>query len=792
MRFLKFFFLSILTMIGLGALVAGLALWYFASELPDSDTLAQYEPPVTTRVHSNDGTLIAEFAKERRLFVPINDIAPLVKQAFIAAEDKNFYLHPGFDPKGILRAFLSNIRADDGDRPEGASTITQQVARNFFFAQDVDYIRKIKEILLAMRIEATFSKDKILELYLNQIFLGQNSYGVAAAALNYFDKSLDELTIAEAAYLAALPKAPSTYHPVTHKQRAVARRNYVIDQMVAVGYITREDGEKAKAEDLVVTFRPLGVRYEDALYFAEESRRVITNRYGEDKLLTGGLSVRTTLDARMQSLALNAFRVGLQRYDRVGGWNGPVAEIEMGTGWEQRLGAIPWARDVTNWRLAVIQKTGGVWEVGFADGSSGRLPEAGRKLSGSARAKPGDVIYVETTKEEGVYALRQIPRVNGGLVILDPHSSRVIALVGGFSYYDSVFNRATQAMRQTGSAFKPFVYATALDNGYTPSSLVLDGPVSLPMGNGRMWRPQNSDGRYLGMATLRQGLEKSRNLMTVRLAYDVGMKKVVDRVKRSGVYDRIDPVLANSLGASETTVMKLAGGYATFLNGGRVIAPTIIDRIQDRYGKTIFRHDDRSCEGCYAPNGWAGQAEPLLSEIGREEFDPRTGYQIATILQGVVERGTARNAFKKLKDYPIGGKTGTTNDAKDVWFVGFTADLIVAAYVGYDQPKPLRRGSFGGTVVAPIVADIFEQILPETGALPLRTPPGVVMMRVNAVSGRPTSAEDPGAIMEPFKLGTDPDSREANRAGADEADYPAQEDAPPPPEDVSTGTGGLY
>lgn len=792
MRFLRFLFLSFLTIAGLGALAAGLAIWYFASELPDSDTLAKYEPPVTTRVHAYDGTLIAEFARERRLFVPIDDIAPRVKEAFIAAEDKNFYVHPGFDPTGIARALWANFQSDGSKRPEGASTITQQVARNFFFTQDISVIRKIKEILLSMRIEATFSKDKILELYLNQIFLGQNSYGVAAAALNYFDKSLDELTISEAAYLAALPKAPSQLHPINNRARAIERRNYVIDQMVEAGYITRAEADAAKKDDLVVKFRPLGTRYEDANYFAEEARRVITNQYGEDKLMAGGLSVRTTLDSRLQAIALNAFRVGLQRYDRQGGWHGVVAHIDTGAGWEDRLKAIPTAYDLTGWHLVVVTNASGSWTVRFSDGNEGKVPAENRKLNGSGSVVAGDVVYVEDTKTPGVFALRQIPSVNGGLVILDPHSSRVLALVGGFSYYASVFNRATQAMRQTGSSFKPYVYATALDSGYTPSSLILDGPVSLPMGNGRMWRPHNSDGRYLGMATLRQGLEKSRNLMTVRLAYDVGMKNVVDRVKRAGVYDKIDPVLANALGAAETTVMKQAGGYATFLNGGRVIAPTIIDRIQDRYGKTIFRHDDRSCDGCYAPNGWASQEEPLLPDIGREEFDPRTGYQVATILQGVVQRGTAKNAFKKLKDYPIGGKTGTTNDAKDVWFVGFTADLIIAAYVGYDQPKPLRRGSFGGTVVAPIVADIFEQVLPEMGALPLRTPPGVVMMRVNAVSGRPTSAEDPNAIMEPFKLGTDPDSKEANTAGADEADYPAEEAPPPPPESVCTGSCGLY
>ncbi len=791
MRFLRFFFISVLTIIGVGALVAGLAFFWLSSDLPDAQTLATYEPPVTTRVHAYDGTLIAEFAKERRLFVPAADIPDLVKNAFIAAEDKNFYVHPGFDPTGIARALLTNLRSDDGKRPEGASTITQQVARNFFFTQDLSYIRKLKEILLSVRIESTFPKDKILELYLNQIFLGQNSYGVAAAALNYFNKSLDELSIEEVAYLAALPKAPSNYHPVTQKKKALERRNYVIDQMVEIKAITAAEGQAAKARDLIVDLRPVGVRYQGAEYFAEEARRVITNKYGEDALMSGGLSVRTTLDSKYQTIALRAMRDGLQRYDRPGGWHGPVATIELGQGWEQRLAELPSARDVEDWRLAVVQKAGGTWTVGFADGTTGEVPPAGQKLSGATKAKAGDVIYVEQTKDGG-YSLRQIPSVNGGLVIMDPHSSRVLALVGGFSYYDSVFNRATQAMRQTGSSFKPFVYATALDNGYTPSSMVLDGPISLPMGNGRVWHPQNSDGRYMGLITMRRALENSRNLVSIRLAYDIGMKKIVDRVKRAGAYDKIDPVLANALGASETTVMKMAGGYATFINGGRVVPASIIDRIQDRYGRTIFRHDDRSCPSCSAPDGWTGQEEPQLSGIGHEEFDPRTGFQVASILQGVVKRGTARAAFVKLKDYPIGGKTGTTNDSKDTWFIGFTADLIIAAYVGYDQPKPLRRGSFGGTVVAPIVADIFSQVLPEIGALPLRTPPGVVMIRVNATTGRPTSADDPGAIMEPFKIGTDPDTSGTNTAGADEADYPADQGPPPPPEDVSTGTGGLY
>jgi len=847
MRFIGFFLGSLFKQGFFLALAPVLTLSWVFFDLPNTDKLRAYSsgedpglsselseaeiaalrPAVISRAHSYDGAMLWESTEERRLYMPAEDIPSLVKQAFISAEDKNFYAHPGFDPAGIARALLSNIEAEmagGNRRPEGASTITQQVAQNFFLSKDVDYIRKLKEILLAMRLEGTFTKEKILELYLNRIFLGENSYGVAVAALTYFDKSLDELTVAEAAYLAALPKAPSNYHPVRDKARAIERRTYVIDQMLENGYLTAAQAREAKAADLVTVTRQLGTQYTEALYFVDEVKRKVTSLFGRAELETGGLSIRSTLDSRYQTIAQTIFREGLMRYDRAQGWRGAITQIELGQGWPQRLAAVPNPPiDVPGWSFAVILSADDVVEVGLRDGSTGVIPAEGR-WRGSRRPslKPGDVIAVEKMKDgEGRYAVRQIPEINGGMVVIDPFSGRVLALVGGFSWGSSNFNRATQACRQPGSTFKPFVYATALDNGFTPSSPVSNAAKCLPGGRG-LWCPKNAGGGSGGSATLRVGLEKSRNLMTVHLANGVGMRKVRDYVERALAYPteeealawkeanpgqtpdctekQLAPVLSSALGSGETTVMRISGGYAPFLNGGRAIEPSIIDRIQDRFGRTKWRHDDRDCENCDAPDGWTGQEEPLLPAAGKEMFDARTGFQIVKILEGVVQRGTARNAFKaafknldadEVKNLQIGGKTGTTNDAKDVWFIGFSCDLIVGAYMGYETPRPLRGGSFGGTVVAPVVAAYFKQILPSTGALPFRTPPGVVMQRVNAASGRPTSADDPGAIMEPFKLGTDPDSVRG-RDAEDEEDYPAEEPPPPPPEAVSTGTGGLY
>lgn len=800
-----------------GAIGITIFLWILSEDLPDTDKLANYEPPVTTRVHAGNGTLIAEFAEERRLFVPIASIPERVRGAFLSAEDKNFYIHPGIDPMGIARALLDNALnalQGTGKRPEGASTITQQVAKNFFLSNEVSYARKIQEMLLAFKLEGTYSKDKILELYLNEIFLGQNAYGVAAAALVYFNKSLDELTVAEAAYLAALPKAPSNYHPIRQREAALERRNWVIGQMEENGYITEEEAVAAKAEDLIVTFRPLGAQFQDAQYFAEEVRRTIIQRYGEESLARGGLQVRSTLNPEMQAMALKAFRNGIQAYDRRHGWRGPVARIELGEGWQQRLEALPRLYDLEAWRLAVVTEVPsgkGAVKIAFVDNTGGEVPWehlswarpfVNDRSLGPAPSKsadvlaPGDVIYVEAEgAHEGgegrrdTYELRQVPGVNGGMIILDPHSGRVLALVGGFSFFDSVFNRATQALRQTGSAFKPFVYAAALDNGYTPSSLVLDGPFVYDQGPGLpLWRPQNYSGDFMGLITLRVGLEKSRNLITVRLAHAVGMDKVADFATRAGIVDHMDPMLSFALGAAETTLMRLTGAYSIFVNGGRRVTPTLIDRIQDRYGRTIYRHDDRPCDGC-AQDGWRGQDEPFLPRLGVETFDERTSFQVVSILEGVVARGTATSV--RSVGIPVAGKTGTTNDEKDAWFVGFTPDLVVGIYVGFDQPRPMGRGETGGHVAAPVFREFLTEWNAGRPGIPFRIPPGVVMMRVNARSGQLTSSDDPGAILEPFKPGTNP-STTAALTGGSEGATGEDDDAPVGDGDVGGGTGGLY
>ncbi len=630
----------------------------------------------------------------------------------------------------------------------------------------------------------------------------------------YFNKSLDELTVAEAAYLAALPKAPSNYHPIRQRDAALERRNWVIGQMEENGYITEEEAEAAKAEDLIVTFRPLGAQFQDAQYFAEEVRRTIIQRYGEESLARGGLQVRSTLNPQMQAMALKAFRDGIQAYDRRHGWRGPVTRIELGEGWQQRLEALPRLYDLEAWRLAVVTEVPngkGAVKIAFVDNTGGEIPWeylswarpfVNDRSLGPAPSKsadvlaPGDVVYVEAEDAhdggEGrrdTYELRQVPAVNGGMIVLDPHSGRVLALVGGFSFFDSVFNRATQALRQTGSAFKPFVYAAALDNGYTPSSLVLDGPFVYDQGPGLpLWRPQNYSGDFMGLITLRVGLEKSRNLITVRLAHAVGMDKVADFATRAGIVDHMDPMLSFALGAAETTLMRLTGAYSIFVNGGRRVTPTLIDRIQDRYGRTIYRHDDRPCDGC-AQDGWHGQEEPFLQRLGVETFDERTSFQVVSILEGVVSRGTATTV--RSVGIPVAGKTGTTNDEKDAWFVGFTPDLVVGIYVGFDQPRPMGRGETGGHVAAPIFRDFLTEWNAGRPGIPFRIPPGVVMMRVNARSGQLTSADDPGAILEPFKPGTNPNTTAALTGGSEGATG-EDDDAPAGDGDVGGGTGGLY
>lgn len=811
---------AVVAVTGIAGALAGLYYVYSVTrDLPDYEALAHYEPPVTTRVYAGDGSLIGEYARERRLFVPIDSVPQRVIQAFLAAEDKNFFEHSGIDYTGIARAAINNaIGYLEGDtRLEGASTITQQVARNFLLTSEQKLERKVREAVLAMRISEAFSKEKVLELYLNQIFLGQNSYGVAAAALNYFDKSLDELTIAEAAYLAALPKAPSNYHPVRQKAAAIARRNWVIGQMARNGYISEEAAREAMAEDLVAHNRPFGAQTEDSEYFVEEVRRILYERYGESALYDGGLSVRATLDPRLQTIAVKALRDGLITYDRRHGWRGPVATIEMSEGWQDRLAAVGNNSGVSYWEVGVVTglPADGSAEIGFADGTSGRIPLAelawARKKvktwlgpevkSASDVVAIGDVVYVERLNAAGVYGLRQVPEINGAIIALDPHTGRVLAMSGGFSFASSQFNRATQALRQPGSAFKPFVYAAALDQGYTPVSKVLDAPFVMEQGPGLpLWKPENYSDKFYGLSTLRRGVELSRNVMTVRLAQDLGMDIVAEYAIRLGVYDDLPRMLSMALGAGETTLLRLTTGYAEIVNGGRKVTPTLIDRIQDRTGANVYRHDERPCDGCAAEE-WAGQPEPLLTDTREDVLDPRTAYQIVSILEGVVLRGTARRVAEVGK--PLAGKTGTSNEERDVWFVGFSPDLVAGVYVGFDLPRPLGRGEAGGLTAAPIFRDFMRAALEGEPATPFRIPPGVVLVSINPRTGEPATPGDPYAILEAFKAGTEPtlDGEHAAivapalRIGAD--GMPVEDDSPDitaatSDNRVGQGTGGLY
>jgi len=807
------YFFAIGTMLAL-LVAAGVAVFIgnLAKDLPDYEVLAKYEPPVTTRVHASDGALMGEFARERRLYIPIQAVPDRVKAAFLSAEDKNFYNHPGIDITGLGRAIMVNVQnLGSGRRPVGASTITQQVAKNFLLSSDQTVERKIKEMILAFRIEQAYSKDRILELYVNEIFFGLGAYGVAGAALTYFDKSVNELTVAEAAYLAALPKGPSNYHPFRYTDRAIERRNLIIGLMVENGYVTPEEGEKAKAEPLGVTPRRNGTYLFAGEYFTEEVRREIISRYGEDALYEGGLSVRTTLDPKLQRVARRAMQNGLLKYDTLRGYRGPVKTIELGADWGVPLSEIKALGDVPEWRLAVVLESGkdgltiGLQPPREISGALSGIRDTatvstedmsfamrhivdGKRLKANSPAdvlKPGDVVFVEQ-REGRAYQLRQVPSVSGGMVAMDPHTGRVLAMVGGFSYSQSEFNRATQAYRQPGSAFKPVVYAAALDNGYTPASVIMDGPITVKSGN-TVWTPKNYDGRAAGPSTLRVGIERSRNLMTVRLANDLGMKIVAEYAERFGVYDHLAPYLPMALGAGETTVMRMVSAFSVMANGGRQIKPSLIDRIQDRYGKTVFKHDERGCEGCVATD-WENQPEPELIDTADQVLDPMTAYQITSMMEGVVQRGTA-TTLREL-ERPIAGKTGTTNDEKDAWFMGFTPNLVVGLYIGFDQPKTLGKGSTGGGLAAPVFKEFMTEVLKDTPPVDFQIPEGMTLIAINRKTGMRASEGEAGTIMEAFKPGTGPaDSywvigMEDSQVG--EAISPSASRA------IQTGGGGLY
>jgi penicillin-binding protein 1A len=760
---------------GVGIYLSGMT-----KDLPNYEVLASYEPPVATRVHAGNGALMAEYARERRLFLPIQAVPDRVKAAFLSAEDKNFYSHPGIDITGLGRAVLSNLQNfGSGRRPEGASTITQQVAKNFLLSADQTIDRKVKEAILSFRIEQTYSKDKILELYLNEIFFGLNSYGIAGAALTYFDKSVTELTTAEAAYLAALPKGPANYHPFRREKAALERRNWVIDRMSENGYITPDDAAEAKQQPLGVKQRRTGTHLFASDFFSEEVRRQLIDRYGEKSLYEGGLSVRTSLDPDMQIIARRALQNGLIEYDERRGFHGPIAQIAASGDWGPELAKQKFLSDVPEWKLAVVTdvtaKSVGIGlqpstdaagkvdparEIGtinaddmkwaYRDSADARKPAK----SPDGVLKPGDVIYVEPINEQAkTYKLRQPPKVQGGFVAMDPNTGRVLAMVGGFSYGQSEFNRATQAMRQPGSSFKPFVYSAALDNGYTPASVILDAPIEIVSG-GQVWRPDNYGGEAGGPSTLRTGIEKSRNQMTVRLAQDMGMELVAEYAERFGIYDKMLPVLAMSLGSGETTVMRMVSAYAVLANGGKQIKPTVIDRIQDRYGKTIFRHEERNCDGCNA-NNWSQQEEPTIVDNREQVLDPMTAYQITSMMQGVVLRGTAAGKIP-VKDRDVAGKTGTTNDEKDAWFVGYTPNLVAGLYIGFDTPTPLGRAGTGGGLAAPIFGKFLAEAAKLTPPAKFHVPEGMQLIAVNRKTGMASSEGGADTIVEAFKPGTGP------------------------------------
>ncbi len=814
------------TVIGLivGLAVLGLV-WRMNADLPNYEHLANYEPSVMTRIYAADGTLLAEYAKQHRLFVPYQEVPPLLVAAFVSAEDKTYWSHPGIDLRGITRAAMMNVsRLLNGQRLVGGSTITQQVARNFLLSQRVKLERKIKEALLALRIEQVLSKEQIMELYVNEIYLGLSSYGVASAALNYFGKALSDLTIAEMAYLAALPKGPNNYHPVRQYDRAIARRNWVLLRMEEEGYLTAEQKRIAAAQPIQPP--PGRVRSDKRwAYFSEDIRRTTKKLFGNKPLYQGGLTIRSTLDTELQKATYDALRDGLSAYDRRHGWRGPIRKLPVGSYWPSILLKMDPPSDIDPWRLAVVLKvdSSGVQiglrpsneDIAQSRGDSslkfqkGFIPLNEMKWAREQYAdntlgvrikhpeqvlEKGDVIYVAPLAERprpdprrgaNLYSLRQLPRVNGGILAMDPQSGRVLAMTGGFSFAINEFNRATQAWRQPGSAIKPFVYAAALDQGFTPISRVMDAPFVSERGEEFLWKPSNYGKKFGGLTLLRHGLEQSRNLMTIHLTNEIGIAPVMDYAKRFSLATDIRPELSLALGSEETTLMRLTAAYGVLANGGRHITPFTIERIQDRLGRTIYRHDRRQCRDCNV-GVWRNQKPPKLADTRSEVISAPTAYQIVSILQGVIKRGTGRRA--RVKGMTIAGKTGTTNKERDAWFVGFSPHLVVGVYVGFDQPQPLGKNETGGKVAAPIFAQFMRRAKVKGwhSAEPFHLPPGITLVRIDRQTGKLAKVNDSSMIWEAFKIGTEPGSVGAQLGRQDPAFSSDGEN------DSMTGTGGLY
>ena len=766
------------TAVAAAVLTIGAVFWLYGQDLPSTASLASYEPPTISRIYSTEGEIIDEFARERRLFVPIEDIPDVVKQAFISAEDKSFYEHAGFDPRGMVSAARDAVLTR-GERVRGASTITQQVMKNFLLDGERSAERKVRELILANRVEKTLTKDDILELYLNQIDLGYRSFGVASAAQTYFNKTLEQLTVGEAAYLAVLPKAPYDYHPVQNREAAISRRNYVLREMMENGYIDRATYETERAAPLRTVqsgdFGSFRAELPPRDYFTDEIRRQLSADFGEEQFFSGGLSVRATIDPDMQAVAARALREALEDYDRsLGRWRGTgetIAEAQLGE-WREALAGVDVARDVDldgPWLPAVVldiadqSLTLGI--EGHAEGDPAPVVPRddiawmkGNFFDNFAR---GDVVHVRrmTADSDGAFirwTLRQVPEVQGAFMAMDVNSGRVIAMQGGFSYQDSVFNRATQAMRQPGSSFKPFVYAAALDSGYTPATVVVDGPIEVNTPDG-VWRPKNASDRFYGPTPMRTGIEQSRNLMTIRLAQEVGMETVAAYAERFGVYDDMNPYISNALGSEETTLFRMVAAYAMFANGGERVQPTLVDRVQDRRGNTIYRHDDRTCLECDVVDLAQGRAPKIVSSRARV-MDPITAYQLTSMMEGVVQRGTARSTVGAALDVPVAGKTGTTNDAKDVWFVGFTSSIAAGCYIGYDNPRSLGERAGGGGMCGPVFARFMAEAIAKYGAGQFAVPPGGTFVKIDRNTGArlPDDATGDNVVAEYFRQGLEP------------------------------------
>ena len=735
----------------LGVLILSI-LWSFSNKIPDYKFLKNYKPPVSSKVYSGDGTLVANFSREKRIFVPYESIPLNVINSFLSAEDKNFFKHPGVDAKGVLRAIVKNIsNIIKSKRLEGASTITQQVAKNFLLTNEVSINRKIKEAILAFRIERALTKERILELYLNQIYLGGGAYGVAAASLEYFDKSIKELNYEESALLAALPKAPSRYNPYKNIKLAKFRRDLVLNNLFENEYIDEQNYQNLKKKKISLRKKEK-VFLEDSQYFIEDVRKKIIEDLSYDSVYKQGFNINTPIDLELQKIATNSLRDGLSLYDKRKGWRGPLTNLKKyKKDWIKDLEKYKLEKSI-NWKLAIIKKIDKFSSIiETQDNKKGVIRYddiTWTKKEFDELFKIGDVIYVRK-KDKNYYSLKQLPKINGAIVVMDPYTGRVLAMSGGFSFKQSEFNRATQALRQPGSAFKPFVYALALENGYSPSTLILDAPLVLDQGEDlKQWKPENYGKKFYGPSTLRTGLEKSRNLMTVRIAQDLGLDKIVNFSEQLGIYDNPDELLSISLGSAETTLLKLTSAYSAFVNGGKLVTPILIDRIQDSEGVTILNNEIRKCKDCDQIS-YLSDRYPEISDSYKQIFSSQTAYQMTSILEGVVLRGTG----KKLRDLNlnIGGKTGTTNKNTDTWFIGFTSNLVIGVYAGSDNPEPLGKFETGAKTALPIFRNFIEKTIIKSESRPFKVPDGIIMMVVDPQTGQRVKFSTKNTIIENFK-----------------------------------------